>query len=462
MQGAKNKLSDNLSIISRTLDIVGLFILGVLCHFTYSHSFNLQSEYRALLIINSLLVFVIFPNFNLYFSWRGRSRVQRSISVIYAWWTVLISLLIIFFTLKTSTTYSRIWFFSWGIVGTFYLVFYRYFLDTILDKLRSKGMNRKKILVYGAGNVGNQISQNLQNNYEIGYDIIAFLDDNEKLVGQKLNGIDIKHPSELLKILESCQELWIALPLRADKKVMDILHQTRHLTCIVRFIPDIYNFRLLNHAVTEIANIPMIDINGIPMSTTNRFFKRLEDIIISLIILICISPIFLTIMLLVKLTSSGPIFYKQLRHGWNGKPIKVYKFRSMHYCPQDKFVQATKSDPRITKIGKFIRSTSIDEFPQFINVLQGRMSIVGPRPHPLQMNEEYKDRVDKYMQRHKVKPGITGLAQIKGFRGETDTIDKMEKRIEYDLYYIENWSLLLDFKIIFLTIFKGFIGKNAY
>jgi len=166
---------------------------------------------------------------------------------------------------------------------------------------------------------------------------------------------------------------------------------------------------------------------------------------------------------LIKLTSKGPILYKQERHGWNGKTIKVYKFRSMSVVENNsEFVQATKNDSRITPLGRFLRQSSLDELPQFINVLQGRMSVVGPRPHAVSMNHDYKEKVANYMQRHKVKPGITGWAQVNGFRGETDTLDKMEKRVEFDLFYIQNWSLWLDLKIIFLTVLKGFFGKNAY
>jgi putative colanic acid biosynthesis UDP-glucose lipid carrier transferase len=196
----------------------------------------------------------------------------------------------------------------------------------------------------------------------------------------------------------------------------------------------------------------------------NRVIKALEDRILGFTILVLVSPLIVAITIAIKLTSKGPVFFKQMRHGWDGKPIKVYKFRTMmeHVAEDGRVVQASRKDSRVTKFGAFLRRTSLDELPQFWNVLQGRMSIVGPRPHALQHNEEYKDQIDLYMLRHKVKPGITGWAQIHGWRGETDTLDKMKKRVEYDLYYIENWSLWLDIKIIFLTLFSGFIHKNAY
>ncbi|MGZ3789766.1 MAG: undecaprenyl-phosphate glucose phosphotransferase [Bacteriovorax sp.] len=454
--------TDNLSIISQALDSLGLSTLGLIIYCAYLRTTSIPSEYISILIINALLILTLFPNFGLYYSWRGRNKWQRNASVGYAWLSVLTSLVILSFAMKNSAAFSRVWFFTWGFSGLLYLVLYRALFDFILDRLRLKGINRKKILVFGAGEVGRQVNQKLKENYEVGFDIAAFVDDKVELHGTTVDNIPVYSPDKLIELLASCHELWIALPLRAEKRVMEILHQTRHLTSIIRFIPDIFNFRLLNHSITEIASIPIIEINGTAMTSTSRILKRIEDIVLSLVIITLISPIVLIVAVLIKLTSKGPVLYKQERHGWNGKTIKVYKFRSMYYSEKNEFKQATKNDSRITPIGNFIRKTSIDEFPQFLNVLQGRMSIVGPRPHAVSMNEDYKDKIDNYMQRHKVKPGITGWAQVNGLRGETDTIDKMEKRIEYDLFYIQNWSIFFDLRIIFLTIFKGFIGKNAY
>lgn len=195
----------------------------------------------------------------------------------------------------------------------------------------------------------------------------------------------------------------------------------------------------------------------------NQATKRIEDIILSSIILVLISPILLIISILIKCTSSGPILFIQDRHGKDGKIIKVWKFRTMKVMENSHVVtQATKNDPRITKIGRFLRRTSLDELPQFFNVLYGSMSIVGPRPHAVSHNYHYAELIPKYMLRHSVKPGVTGLAQIKGFRGETDTLDKMENRVRYDLKYIRHWSLWLDLKLVFLTIIYGFVGKTAY
>ncbi|HXH73871.1 MAG TPA: undecaprenyl-phosphate glucose phosphotransferase [Bacteriovoracaceae bacterium] len=455
-------IADNLSLISQILDSIGLSLLGWLCHGFYHDTLELPSEYIYLLILNALLILVVFPYFDLYSSWRGRNKFSRSSACAYAWSTVIVSILVLTFSVKTTATFSRVWFLTWWTSGMIYLIVYRQLMDIILNDLRARGINRKKILIYGAGKVGKNVGDRLREEVEIGFDISAYIDDNVALQGTLVSETKVLPPDQLLNAIKDVQELWIALPFNADKRVQEILWQTRHNTLVVRFIPDIFHYRLLNHSVTEIAGIPIININGTPMSNPKQILKRIEDLLLSTIILVLISPVMLLIALLIKLTSKGPVFYKQKRHGWDGKTINVYKFRSMYYAKDDQFKQATKNDSRITPIGKFIRATSIDELPQFFNVVQGRMSIVGPRPHAISMNEEFKDQVDGYMQRHKVKPGITGWAQINGYRGETDTLEKMEKRIEYDLYYIENWSIFLDLRIILLTIFKGFVNKNAY
>jgi putative colanic acid biosynthesis UDP-glucose lipid carrier transferase len=219
----------------------------------------------------------------------------------------------------------------------------------------------------------------------------------------------------------------------------------------------------MNAGLSNLGEFPVVSIHETPFNGVDGWIKRLEDIVLSTLILSLISIPMLIIALGVKLSSSGPVFYKQNRYGLRGNRIEVWKFRTMTACEDDAEVrQVQQSDVRVTPLGAFLRRTSLDELPQFINVLQGRMSIVGPRPHAVIHNEEYRKLISGYMLRHKVRPGITGLAQVNGWRGETDTLDKMEKRIEYDLAYIKNWSLLLDVKIILLTLFKGFSGKNVY
>jgi putative colanic acid biosynthesis UDP-glucose lipid carrier transferase len=220
----------------------------------------------------------------------------------------------------------------------------------------------------------------------------------------------------------------------------------------------------MGHGLSEELGMPMVDLSYSPVSGATWFIKELVDRVLAALILVLVSPLMFLIALAIYVTMGGPVLYKQIRNGWNGKLIRIYKFRTMkvHHELNDQVTQAQKDDERVTALGAFLRRTSLDELPQFYNVLQGRMSIVGPRPHVVAHNEYYRQMVPRYMLRHKVKPGITGWAQINGFRGETDTLDKMEKRVELDLYYIERMSLWLDLKIILLTVVKGFVNRNAY
>ncbi|HGZ2381863.1 TPA: undecaprenyl-phosphate glucose phosphotransferase [Escherichia coli] len=257
--------------------------------------------------------------------------------------------------------------------------------------------------------------------------------------------------------------VYIAMQMCDGARVKKLVHQLADTTCSVLLIPDVFTFNILHSRLEEMNGVPVVPLYDTPLSGVNRLLKRAEDIVLATLILLLISPVLCCIALAVKLSSPGPVIFRQTRYGMDGKPIKVWKFRSMKVMENDKVVtQATQNDPRVTKVGNFLRRTSLDELPQFINVLTGGMSIVGPRPHAVAHNEQYRQLIEGYMLRHKVKPGITGWAQINGWRGETDTLEKMEKRVEFDLEYIREWSVWFDIKIVFLTVFKGFVNKAAY
>ncbi len=259
---------------------------------------------------------------------------------------------------------------------------------------------------------------------------------------------------------QEVDEVWLALPLHAEKRVKEILHELRHDMVTTRFVLDIFGMDLLNHSLTSLAGFPVLNIRSTPMVGMSRVIKAIEDRLLAGCILLLISPLLIMIALAVKWSSKGPVFYRQKRVGWNGKEFEMLKFRSMPVNVESTSgpVWASQHENRATRVGAFLRKTSLDELPQFINVLRGDMSIVGPRPERQYFVEQFKEDVPRYMQKHLVKAGITGWAQVNGWRGNTS----LEKRIEYDLYYIENWSLGFDLKIIFLTIFRGFVNKNAY
>jgi putative colanic acid biosynthesis UDP-glucose lipid carrier transferase len=265
--------------------------------------------------------------------------------------------------------------------------------------------------------------------------------------------------------LHNPDEVWLCLDSSQTSELPKLLRVLSNSTADVRLLPDLQTLSLLNYGVSDLFGIATFNLSQSPMSNwTNQVVKWFEDKLLASVALLAFGPIMLVVALAIKLTSRGPVLFIQNRHGWNGEVVKVYKFRTMveHQSHGNQVEQATKHDQRVTPLGRFLRASSLDELPQLFNVLQGRMSLVGPRPHAVQHNDAYRDLIPSYMLRHKVKPGITGWAQIKGLRGETDTLDKMAKRVKADLDYIENWSIWLDLRILAITAVKGFFHKNAY
>ena len=257
--------------------------------------------------------------------------------------------------------------------------------------------------------------------------------------------------------------LYVALTPNTRDLVPDLVDRLSDTTVSVYMVPDFVTTHLFHGHWSSLEGIPIVSIFETPFWGADGWLKRIQDLVLSALILTVLALPMLAIALLVKSTSAGPVLFRQTRYGIGGKPIQVLKFRSMTVCEDGPDVpQARRNDPRVTRVGGFLRRTSLDELPQFINVLRGEMSIVGPRPHAVAHNEFYRRKVKGYMLRHKVKPGITGWAQVNGWRGETDDVVKMEKRIEHDLWYIRNWSFWLDIKIILLTAWRGFAGGNAY
>jgi putative colanic acid biosynthesis UDP-glucose lipid carrier transferase len=436
-------------IILRLLDLSVLLISCILSFLVYFNHLNPASNYIHLLLIVLFFSVPLFPYFPLYRTWRGESLFDEVKAYFFALSMLFLSTALLLFLLKEGSQYSRLWFVFWYSLALFIGIFARIALRITLRKLRAKGYNQKNIVIIGDDNLGKKVIDTLSQADWAGFHIKAVFTDGKKL-------------SEYVKN-ETIDDVWIALPLKEEDKVKQILKELMDTTVNIRLVPDIFGFSLLNHSITEIAGLPVIELTSSPMNTGNSFIKSIEDKVLASLILILISPIMLLVAIGVKMSSSGPVFFRQRRYGLSGESIWVWKFRSMTVCEDDAaFKQATANDKRVTKFGAFIRRTSLDELPQFINVLQGQMSIVGPRPHPVKLNEEFRQLIPKYMLRHIVKPGITGWAQINGYRGETDTLNKMEQRITYDLYYIDNWSLWFDLRIIFLTVFKGFFDKNAY
>lgn len=456
--------SSLLSLIARTIDICAIVLSAYLCYIIpeWPSPLNVQLYVMAVMI-GVLLSLIIFPIFRTYGSWRGKASREQIRTIAMAWTTVIAVLIVLAFITKTSTLYSRQWLVTWGVFGFTLIIVFRSVLGFTLKLIRLKGWNHKRIIILGAGDLGKAIASRLKNASATGLKVYSLLDDDEKKHDRVIEGIKVE--GNLNKVAElvdryEIDEVWVALPLRAENRIKDVLHDLRFSTVDIRFVPDIFNLALLNHSITEIAGLPVLNLSESPMHGINWFAKTIEDKLLSLFILLLVSPLMIIIALGVKLSSPGPIFYRQERVSWNGRPFMMLKFRSMPVAVEDESgpVWAKAGERRATKYGAFLRKTSLDELPQFLNVLKGDMSIVGPRPERPIFVSEFKEKIPAYMKKHLVKAGITGWAQINGWRGDTD----LNSRIEYDLHYIENWSVWFDLKIIFLTLVKGFVHKHAY
>ena len=466
-RGLLREYARTLSTVARLLDATAVVIAGVAAHTIRFGNLDIPPHYRVALVLGALLTFVVFPHFQLYHSWRGRSLSVQLRNVTLAWGTVGLGLLMLSVALKSVDLFSRHWMWLWLATGLIFLLAFRISLTFLLRFMRAYGFNRRSLLIVGTGPHAREVARRVHEHSWTGFDIVGFFAENGGPEGGKLEGHPVLGRIDRLGAWVTghhVDEIWIVLPLRAEERLQEILHELRHCTANIRYFPDLFGVRLLNHGISEIAGMPAIDLSVTPLTGINRFVKACEDRILAAVILILLSPLMLAIAIGVKLSSPGPVLFRQRRHGWDGRPFTVYKFRTMvvHREEPGRITQAQRDDPRITPFGAFLRRTSLDELPQLFNVLRGEMSLVGPRPHPVELNERYKELIESYMLRHKVKPGMTGWAQVNGWRGETNTLEKMERRVEYDLYYIENWSLWFDLKILFLTFSRGFVHRNAY
>ncbi len=330
----------------------------------------------------------------------------------------------------------------------------------------SRPSARRPALIVGAGELGAKVARALSKDPFSGHQFLGFFDDRD---GSRLDpsaaGQMAGKLSELpAKIAElGVRDVYITLPLGSQPRIVQLLEHLQGTTASLHLVPDVFGISIIQGRLKDLHGVPVVGICETPFTGTNELVKRISDIVMSLCILTLIAPVLLLVALGVKLSSPGPVIFKQRRNGLDGEEIEIYKFRSMRVMDNGSTVkQATRDDPRITPFGAFLRRTSLDELPQFINVLQGRMSIVGPRPHAVAHNVQYRELIKAYMVRHKVRPGITGWAQVNGLRGETDTVEKMRQRVEYDLEYLRNWSLALDLQIILRTVRLVLFDRHAY
>ena len=464
--------SSVMAVIYVLVDLVAVILAAICSHLLVVGFVGIDTASRTAILVAVLLTWIVFNTGGLYVSWRGRGYIDHIRTASICWLAVVALLILSANLVGVSALFDRTWVILWAALGLAAILSIRVSVMAILRALRKRGLNHKRIVVIGGGSWGNQVIKRVNNAEWTGMDVVCVLDHNSDLHGSRIDGVPVRGGYDLLLDViseDSVDEVWICLPLGSHRSegadyIGNVMERLGNSTVTQRLLPEIEEMRLLNRPVTEILGLPVVNLNTSPMYGLNRFVKGLEDRLLALLILILVSPVLVVIALAIKLDSKGPVFFCQMRHGWDGKPFTVLKFRTMigHKEQRGTVTQATRRDPRVTKVGRFLRKHSLDELPQLLNVLQGKMSIVGPRPHAIEHNEYYKKQIKSYMQRHRVKPGITGWAQVNGFRGEAADIEKMRMRVSLDFFYIDNWSLWFDLKIIVLTLLRGFRDANAY
>jgi len=387
--------------------------------------------------------------------------------VIFVCSLIFLALIALGFALKISETYSRIWFFSWALSATTLILLGRFLCYYLLHRMVDAGRLTRNIVLVGLTEQAVRLFPQLNNAAEPWNNVVGVFDDRGTRLSKEIDSLPILGTLEDLTTYtreHRVDDVIVTLPWSAEMRLSGIVENLSELPIDIHLGPDMAGLLFSNRSYCVLGGVPMLDIASKPMSGWNMVVKSLEDRVLAFLFLILLSPVMLLVAIAIKLESPGPVFFLQPRYGFNNQEFSVFKFRSMRQDrpPEEGVPQATKNDPRVTRLGAILRRTSLDELPQLVNVLMGTMSLVGPRPHAVQHNKEYATRIDGYFARHKVKPGITGWAQVNGLRGETDTLEKMEARVQFDFYYIENWSLAFDIKILAMTAIVVFFQRNAY
>jgi putative colanic acid biosysnthesis UDP-glucose lipid carrier transferase len=450
------------SFFKRLLD--PFMIWGLLVIITWLYDETFTGYYLVLMIITFFISSYVYEQTSIYSRWRNGKLLAYIRDTFFGWSIIVAILLLLGYATKLSYQFSEQVILTWFIVTPLSLIASHITVRIIADKLRSSGELRSAVIV-GANETSLKLARRIAEFPYLLINIRGYFDgrDDSRIqegLGPRLGGIaDVANYARK----HSIEMIFISLPMSAQPRIREILDDLHDTTASIYFLPDVYVFDLMQAHFNNVGGIPVVAICESPFSGIDSVVKNVSDFVLATLILILLSPLMLGIALAVKLTSPGPAIFKQRRYGLNGEEIIVYKFRSMKVSEDGSSItQAHQNDPRITRIGAFLRSTSLDELPQFINVLQGRMSIVGPRPHAVAHNELYRKLIKGYMLRHKVRPGITGWAQVNGFRGETEVLEKMQSRIDHDLHYLQNWSIWFDLWIIMRTVWVVLRRDNAY
>jgi putative colanic acid biosysnthesis UDP-glucose lipid carrier transferase len=462
------------SSISNTIQAIldGAAVIGIAYWLIDYHIGMLTEKYLVMLLLLMGALAVVYDHYAIYRS--NASLTSKALVLLKAWTVCFAFLVLMAFLTKQSAEYSRI------LVGEFYVLgfgaqlFLRMVMRSVHQSILKHANEPDNVVIIGSGRLANFLSQKISSNPWLGEKVLGCVSIGGEGSGANkgeaaADGIPqppmLGHLQDLDELIDrhNVRTVYFVTPLDASRVIEDLYFKLLDKHVAVHWVPDIFSLRLVNHSVREIAGIPILTLSETPLTGTRLLLKTAEDYLLSTLILVMIAPLLLLVALAIKLDSPGPVFFRQRRMGWNGKIFRIWKFRSMvaHQPEAGVVKQAEKNDQRITRVGAFIRRTSLDELPQVFNVLTGDMSLVGPRPHAVQHDEQYSRRITDYFARQNIKPGITGLAQVRGYRGETRDIEQMIQRVESDIEYINNWSLWLDLSILMRTV-GALTGKNAY
>ncbi len=459
------------------LDLVAVMALALLL-ISYQIG-GLTAEYSVLLLLLGIGMVFFYDQFGVYRS--NSSFGRKTLTLLKAWSLAFAFLLVVGFATKQTDVFSRLLLGQLYVSGYLMQVLLQYLSREVQTRVMLQAVPAENVLIVGTGKLARYLQHKISSNPWLNQKVVGCLElpsagsSRGGIAGATLYDVSdfaaLAEPNiigpldEMLAVIDrnDVRTVYFAIPMGESDLIEDMYSQLLDRHVAVHWVPDIFSLLLVNHSVREMAGLPVLTLSETPLTGTRLLLKAMEDRVLAMLILLLVSPLLLVIALAVKLDSPGPVFFRQARNGWSGKTFHIWKFRSMYvHQPEAGHVrQATRNDPRITRVGAFLRKSSLDELPQIFNVLKGEMSLVGPRPHAVQHDEEYSKRIDAYFARHNIKPGITGLAQVRGLRGETNEIESMQQRIEADIEYINNWSLWLDLTILVRTL-GALTGKNAY
>ena len=457
-------------MLARLCDIamvlVGTIIVKRLCIGDSAPNRILHDVFVAMVVE---MVVISFPLFGIYLSWRGRPLIVLLLRLLTAWGLVQALACAFVGLLDGMSALSGQWLMRWTLLTAILLVATRLLGYSLLQRFRVAGHDVRRVALVGHGEHFDRLARDFAANGTTGFEVVEVIELQAAQSSEEGSAVgrDVAQMRSLSNavVREGIQEVWLAIPITAETLLQRCVETLRDTLVDLRFLPDVNALGWNEHGgVVDLVGLPAISLSPLALSREAITGKEVFDRLFAAFALIALAPLMLGIAVCVKRSSPGPVFFRQRRKGLNGRTFSIYKFRTMRvHAPEQGVVrQATRDDPRITCTGRFLRRTSLDELPQFINVLRGEMSVVGPRPHAIEHDEHYRPLIAGYMDRYRVKPGITGWAQVNGHRGETERVEKMAARVEYDLYYLSHWSFALDLRIVFATILRGFIGKQAY